>query len=55
MPKKSCQLKFGLELNDLQELDLKWLTPERNPISLQKYDDLKFKANAACNIDLNLI
>lgn len=55
MPKNSCQLKFSLELNDHQELDLKLLTPECNKISFQKEAELRFKTNVAYNIDLNLI
>lgn len=55
MLKKFCQLKSRLELNDLQELDLKLLTPQCNQIALHKWDELRFKTNAAHNIDLNLI
>lgn len=55
MPKKSCQLKFSLELNDHLELYLKLLTPKCNKISFQKQAELRFKTNAAYNRDLNLI
>lgn len=55
MSKKSCLMKFSLEVNDLQELDLKLLTPECNQISLQKQLELRFKKNAPYNIDVNLV